>query len=68
MKFGTGENRAKRVMPGMSTWVNLLDYSASVLPVMLADKSVDVIDEGYVAMNGQDEKIFQACEFHILSW
>lgn len=50
-------------MPAYSMWVNLLDYSASVLPVMLADKSIDVVDEGYKALNDMDEKVWEACEF-----
>lgn len=45
---------------GMSTWVNLLDYSAAVLPVTLADKTIDVQDLTYKPMNPQDDKIYQA--------
>ncbi|KAG4428877.1 hypothetical protein IFR05_015638 [Cadophora sp. M221] len=45
---------------GYSIWVNLLDYSASVLPVTLADKKVDVVDEGYKALNDMDEKVWEA--------
>jgi amidase len=62
-KFGTGENKTKRIMPGMSVWVNLLDYSAAVLPVTNVDKGVDVVDVGYKPMNGVDEKVWQACKF-----
>lgn len=50
------------MLPGLSVWVNLLDYSASVLPVMLADKSIDVVDEEYEWKNEVDEKVFKACE------
>ncbi|TVY57764.1 Acetamidase, partial [Lachnellula suecica] len=56
-KFGSEEVRAKRIMPGLSTWVNLLDYSAAVLPVMNVDKSIDVVDAGYTPINAQDEKV-----------
>jgi amidase len=49
-------------MPGKSTWVNLLDYSAAVLPVTLADKNIDIVETGYTPLNGQDEKVYQACE------
>jgi amidase len=63
VKFGSGENKTKRVMPGMSTWVNLLDYSAAVLPVTVADKNIDVKDMSYKPMNAQDEKVYQSCEF-----
>lgn len=50
-------------MPGLSAWVNLLDYSAAVLPVMMVDKGVDVVDVGYTPINGVDEKVQMACEF-----
>lgn len=60
-EFGTGENKAKRVMPAMSVWVNLLDYTAATMPVTLVDKDIDVKDVDYVPKNGQDEKVYQAC-------
>ena len=59
-KFGDPN---KRVMPGYSTWVNLLDYSAAVLPVTTVDKSVDVVDEGYKPISAADEKVWKSCEF-----
>jgi amidase len=61
-KFGTGEQKAKRIMPGLSAWVNLLDYSTAVLPVTLADKNIDVVDVGYEPMNPTDEKVHKGCE------
>jgi hypothetical protein len=66
MLFGTEENKAKRVMPGMSTWVNLLDYSAAVLPVTTADKNIDIADTEYQPMNAQDDKVHQACTYSSL--
>ena len=59
-KFGDPN---KRVMPGYSMWVNLLDYSATVLPVTTVDKSVDVVDEGYKPISAADEKVWKGCEF-----
>lgn len=44
-------------------WVNLLDYSAAVLPVTTVDKSVDVVDEGYKPMSEADVKVWKGCEF-----
>ncbi|PBP27707.1 amidase [Diplocarpon rosae] len=58
--FGHGQAKAKRIMPGYSVWVNLLDYSAAVLPVTLVDKSVDVVDDGYKPLNGTDEKVWES--------
>ena len=60
IKFGDPN---KRVPPGYSVWVNLLDYSAAVLPVTTVDKSVDVVDYGYKSINALDEKVWKACEF-----
>ena len=49
-------------MLGYTTFVNVLDYSAAVLPVTLVDKHIDVSDEGYEPMNEQDEKTYKSCE------
>lgn len=62
-KFGSGEDKAKRVMPDLSVWVNMLDYSAAILPVTTVDKNIDVVDSGYVPINGVDEKVFEACRY-----
>ncbi|RDL36985.1 putative glutamyl-tRNA(Gln) amidotransferase subunit A [Venustampulla echinocandica] len=45
---------------GLATWVNLLDYSAAILPVTNVDKTVDTIDEGYVPMSELDEKVYKS--------
>jgi len=50
-------------MPDLSVWVNMLDYSAAILPVTTVDKNIDVIDSGYVPINSVDEKVFQACGY-----
>lgn len=43
---------------GLSTFVNLLDYSASVLPVTFADKNVDIVEPNYKPLNERDEEIY----------
>ena len=60
IKFGDPN---RRILPGYSAWVNLLDYSASVLPVTTVDKSVDVVDEEYNPISEADEKVWKSCEF-----
>ncbi len=50
--------------PGYTVWVNLLDYSAAVLPITTVDKTVDIVDEGYQPINDVDEKIWKSCKFH----
>jgi amidase len=57
-KFG---NTEKRVMPSFTAWVNLLDYSAAVLPVTLADKNIDIVDKGYKPMNEIDKMVWESC-------
>lgn len=46
---------------GMSTWVNFLDYSATVIPVTTVDKEVDKFDENYKALDETDEKVWKCC-------
>ena len=41
--------------------INLLNYSACVIPVTRADKSIDKIDESYQPLGPMDEKNYEAC-------
>lgn len=41
---------------GYTEVVNLLDYSAAVIPVTTADKSIDLIDPNYTPLNDLDAK------------
>ena len=47
----------------MSTWVNLLDYTASVFPVTKVDKSIDLADDAYKPLNELDKKVQDSCKF-----
>lgn len=47
----------------MSTWVNLLDYTASVLPVTTVDKTIDVINESYKPLSDTDEQVWKSCTY-----
>ncbi|KAL9035733.1 MAG: hypothetical protein Q9180_004700 [Flavoplaca navasiana] len=40
--------------------INLLDYSAAVIPVTRADKAVDTFDHGYQPLNEVDRKNWEA--------
>lgn len=42
--------------------INLLDYSAFVIPVTTADKSIDHFDHKYKPLNDIDRKNWEACE------
>lgn len=64
--FCIGQYKAKRIILGLATWVNVLDYSAAILPVTNADKSVDKIDEGYVPISELDEKVHRSCKSSLL--
>ncbi len=41
---------------GYTESINLLDYSAAVIPVTTADKSVDIVDPNYIPFNDVDAK------------
>ncbi len=41
---------------GYTEAINLLDYSAAVIPVTTADKSIDVVDATYTPLNDLDAK------------
>jgi len=43
--------------------VNLLDYSAAVIPVTLVDKNIDVINENFKPLSAADEEIQSSCQF-----
>ncbi|KAB8293877.1 hypothetical protein EYC80_009356 [Monilinia laxa] len=42
-----------------STFVNLLDYSAAILPVTTVDKNIDLFDHEYTPLNAEDEKVWK---------
>jgi len=52
-------------MSGYTTIVNLLDYTASTIPVTTADKSIDVVDPGFEPFDELDEKVMKTCKFAI---
>ena len=43
--------------------LNLMDYSVAVIPVTIADKSIDVFDNGYQPVSETDRKNWEACKF-----
>ena len=43
-------------------FVNVLDYSACTVPVLEADKSIDVVEEGFQPFNEQDQAVHDDCE------
>ncbi|ETN40191.1 uncharacterized protein HMPREF1541_04467 [Cyphellophora europaea CBS 101466] len=44
---------------GFSAWVNGLDLTAAVVPVTLADKSIDKYPEGYEPVSEHDKVVFE---------
>lgn len=42
--------------------INLLDYSAVVIPVTRADKYIDKFDDKYKPLNDLDRKNWKACK------
>ena len=41
--------------------VNVLDYSATVLPVTTADKSIDLVDEEHQPLSDLDARVLESC-------
>ncbi len=52
---------SSRVMPGYSAFVNLLDYTATIIPVTTVDKEVDVVDRDFKPLNEVDEAVHKSC-------
>jgi amidase len=47
---------------GYSTFVNLLDYTAVVVPVTNVDKGADGVDKGYEPLDEVDRSVFESCK------
>ena len=43
--------------------INLMNYSAAVMPVTKADKAVDVVDPSYEPLSEVDKMNWDACMF-----
>jgi len=50
---------------GYTQAINLMDYSAIVLPVTRADKDVDKFDSSYSPLNDLDAKNWNACKSYL---
>ena len=46
---------------GYSTIVNLLDYTACVIPVTTVDEKVDIIDKNFSPVSEQDQMVWNDC-------
>jgi hypothetical protein len=55
-------------MSGYTTIVNLLDYTASTIPVTTADKSIDIVDPGFKPLSKLDERVMKTCKFVMCRW
>lgn len=49
------------MIAGYTVWVNLLDYTASVIPVTTVDKTVDVWDASFTPVTEMDKMVFENC-------
>ena len=47
---------------GYSVWVNTLDYTSVVVPVTNVDKTIDKKNEGFKALNEDDQKTQDTCK------
>lgn len=55
------ENERLTMHLGYTKIINVLNYSAVVIPVTKADKSIDIIDGSYYPENGTDQRNWDAC-------
>lgn len=53
-------------MPGYTEAINLMNYSAVVIPVTKANKTVDLVDNSYTPQNATDRRNWDACMFQLL--
>lgn len=49
---------------GYSTIINTLDYTSCVIPVTIADKSIDVLAKDFKPINEQDKVMSGSCKCH----
>ncbi|MCJ1303695.1 Acetamidase [Hypocenomyce scalaris] len=45
---------------GYSTVINTLDYTSCVIPVTIADKSIDELDKGFKPANAEDKRVSES--------
>jgi hypothetical protein len=55
-------------MSGYTMFGNLLDYTASIIPVMTVDKKIDVVDADFKPLNEQDGVVSKLCKSSDASW
>ncbi len=58
---GRVTSKADIAIEGYTEIINLLDYSSVAISVTRADKSVDVFDKEYTALNDTDRENWKAC-------
>jgi amidase len=51
---------------GYSMIVNVLDYTATTIPITVAEKEIDVVDDTFKPLNEIDQKVFESCEYYFL--
>lgn len=51
----------KVIVPGYTESINLMDYSAAVIPVTRADQEIDLADDAYQPLSESDRKNWEAC-------
>ena len=43
--------------------INLLNYSAVVVPVTKANSDIDLVDHTYIPISGEDKENWEACKY-----
>ena len=62
----SGQNDAEAPhLPAYTEVINLMNYSAAVIPVTKADKAIDVVDNSYRPLSADDKLNWEACMFSL---
>ena len=56
------------MIAGYTVRVNLLDYTASVIPVTTVDKQIDVWDKSFTPVTEMDKTIHENCMLSLPFW
>ena len=52
-------------LPAYTEVINLMNYSAAVIPVTKADKAIDAVDDSYRPLSAVDKLNWDACMFSL---
>ena len=63
-QVGQNDAEAPR-LPAYTEVINLMNYSAAVIPVTKADKAIDAVDDSYRPLSADDKLNWDACRLSL---